>query len=240
VIAAFRVWRLRRDGLSSQPVFLAAACVTLPYSHYVFSRPDIVHLAHAGAALTLGLVALGFTLPGKWSRAGWMALPAVLAASLFSNFPQYGMYLELSAAPHSLAAVDVGGRRMVSDVYRAVVIQNARDLATRLAQPGEPILFVPNLPALYPLTGRLSPTKQIYLIIPATPAEDRALVHEIDAAKVQWVMMFDYALDGRDDLRFRNTNPQVFQYFVHNFKPFPMRTLPRDMIVWHRVPPSGG
>ena len=239
LIAAFRIWQLGRDRLHRQPLILAAACVTLPYAHYVFSRPDIVHLAHAGPALALGLVALAFTLSGKWVRVGWVTLPVLLAASLCANFPQYGISIELFAKPRSLFAVDVAGRRMVTDAYRASVLTSARHLAKQLAKPEEPILFVPNLPALYPFTGRRSPTKQIYFVFPATPGEDRALVEEIEAAGVQWVMMHDYPLDGRDDLRFRNTNPQVFENLRRNFKPVNIPTLPRDMIVLRRLPSSG-
>lgn len=235
LIAALRIWQLGRDGCARQPLLLATACVTLPYAHYAFSRPDIVHLAHAGATLTLGMVALAFSLPGKWVRVGWVALPVVLTASLCANFDQYGISIELFAAPRSLFAVDVVGRRMVVPAYRASVLINTRALARELARPDEPILFLPNLPALYPFTGRLSPTKQIYFIYPATPEEDRALVAEMEKAGVRWVMMHDYPLDDREDLRFRNTHPLMFEYLRRNFRPVPRETLPRDMIILKRL-----
>ena len=238
-IAAVRIWQLRRTQTAGTWFLLATACVTLPYSHYAFSRPDIVHLAHAGPVLALGLVALAFTLPGKRARAGWLTLPVLVAASLCANFVQYGFALEAFAKPNSLFAVRIAGRRVVADTYRATVLLNARQLANEMAKPDEPILFLPNLPMLYPFTGRLSPTWQIYFIFPATLEEDRAIVQEIDRGGVQWVMMQDYPLDDHDELRFRNTNPQVFEYLRQNFQPVPMKTLPRDMILLHRRDPLG-
>jgi hypothetical protein len=232
------IWRLGRDRVASQPLLLAAACVTLPYAHYVFSRPDIVHLGHTAPVLALGILALLFRLPGKWVRAGWAAVPVLVVMSLCANFPVYGISLEVFAQPNSLFAVDVAGRRMVGNSFSAGLLIDARYLDKRLATAGEPILFVPNLPALYPFTRRLSPTKQIYFVFPATPEEDQALVDEIEGAGVQFVMMHDYALDGRDELRFRNTHPQVFAYFRRNFKPIRTPAALPDMLVLQRVPPA--
>jgi hypothetical protein len=237
-VAAVRIWQLGRARLHGQSLLLAAACVTLPYTHYVFSRPDVVHLAHAGPSLSLGVLALAFTLPGKWVRAAWVTLPVLLAASLCANFPQYGITIELFAQPRSLFAVNVAGRRMVTGAFQTSVLLNARELVHRFVKPTEPILFLPNLPALYPFTGRLSPTKQIYFIFPATPEEDRALLDEIRKAGVQWVMIHDYPLDGRDDLRFRNIHPLVYQYFQQHFKPLPTETLPEGVVLLQRLPPA--
>ena len=131
--------------------------------------------------------------------------------------------------------VEIRGQRLSVQTYFAKVLASARTLNTELAKKDEPILFVPNLPGLYPFTGRLSPVEQIYFIYPATPEEDSALLAEINAAGVQWVMMHDYALDGREELRFRNTNPIVFTYLRENFELVSIPTLPRDMFVLHRT-----
>ncbi len=106
-------------------------------------------------------------------------------------------------------AVDVVGRRMVVPAYRASVLLNAREPAKSRSS------FLPNLPALYPFTGRLSLTEQIYFIDLASPEEDRALIAEIKAG-VRLVMLHDYLLDNRDDLRFRNTHPLVFEHLRHD------------------------
>lgn len=231
VLAVLRMWRLRRAGLAAHPVFIAAASVTLPYTHYVFSRPDIVHLSHGAPTLVLGVVALGFT----FGRTGMWLAPAMMVASFVANIFAFGVTLQMISPPGSLFALDVAGQRMLAPVNRAQVLASAHKLGSELAKPDEAIFFVPNLPGLYPFTGRLSPTKQIYFIFPASPEEDQALVAELEAARVQWVMMHDYALDGREVLRFRNAYPIVFEFFHQNFEMVKIDTLPRDMIVLHRI-----
>ena len=235
LLAVVRAWRLGGQRLAAHPVFVSAICVTLPYTHYVFSRPDIVHLSHGAPALALGFIALAFTMPGHMPRLGLALAPFLAVTSLLANLYQIGAAMLVLAAPHSLFEFEIRGRQMSVPTYIAKVLASAHTLSTELAKKDEPILFVPNLPGLYPLTGRLSPTNQIYFIYPATPEEDRALLAEMEAANVRWVMMHDYALDGREDLRFRNTNPIVFAWLRTNFDLVPIATLPRDMVVLHRT-----
>ena len=235
LLAAIRVWRLRRLGLMKHPVFVAAVCVTLPYAHYVFSRPDIVHLSHGAPTLVLALIAIPFTLAGGGRLIGLGVAGILAPACLLANLFQFGITLESTAAPRSLVRVNVAGQQMIAPIFHAHVMKSAQILANELAKKDEPILFLPHMPGLYPLTGRLSPTNQIYFIFPATPGEDRALLAEIETANVQWVMLHDYPLDGRDDLRFRNTHPIVFDFFRKNFEPVKIATMPPDMIALHRI-----
>lgn len=234
VFVAIRVWQLGRKRLLLNPVLVVATCVSLPYAHYVFSRPDIVHLAHGAPTVALGLIALGFTFSeGRW-RLGQIFAPILMGASLLANLFQFGVTGELIAPPDSFFAVDLKGERMLVGPYYARVLATARHLARDLAKPDEPILFMPLMPGLYPFTDRLSPTKRTYFVFPSAE-EDRALLAEIKAAGVEWVMLQDYALDGRDDLRFRNTNPMVCQYLRQNFENVPIDTLPRDHLVMRRL-----
>ena len=234
VVAAIRILTLRREGFARHPVFLAAACVALPYTHYVFSRPDSEHLAHGAPVMALGTVAICFTFSRRWPQFGAVSSAMMLGASLLANIPHFGWFFALTSPPETVRRVSVRGEPVLMMDYHAHVLASAQRLAEDYARPDEPILFLPNLPGLYPFVGRSSPTRQIYFIFPASPEEDRALLAEINAAGVQWVMLHDYALDGRDDLRFRNTNPIVFAYLQKNFISVPVPTLPRDMTIWHR------
>jgi hypothetical protein len=214
---------------------VAATCVSVPYAHYVFSRPDIVHLAHGAPTVALGLIALGFTFDYRRLRLEYLLAPILMGASLLANLFQFGITTEMMAPADSLFAADVKGDRMLVGLYYAKVLTSAQHLARDLAKPDEPILFMPLMPGLYPLTDRWSPTKRMSFMFPS-PEEDRALLKDIETAGVQWVMLQDYALDGRDDLRFKNANPLVFQHLLKNFGKVPIATLPQDTVVLHRFP----
>ena len=235
-LALLRGWRLGRAGLAANPVFVAAACVTLPYTHYVFSRADVVHLSHGAPPLVLGLLALAFTWPGRGALAGIALAPFLAAASLFANVSQFGATVRWMSPPGTLFPIEVAGERMTVTRVPAQILSSAYKLAHTLAKPDEPIFFAPHMPALYPFTGRFSPTRQIYFTLPATPEEDRALLAEIEAAGVQWVFLHDYPLDGRDDLRFCKIYPILCDFFSQNFESVPLSTLPESTIILHRLP----
>jgi hypothetical protein len=205
--------------------------VSLPYSHFVFSRPDIVHLSHGAPTAALGMLALASTFSGPAKRIKYALAPVLLAASLLANLFQFGISLRLFSSPAQLFEMEVRGDRMVVPRRHAQVLESARHVAEDLAKPNEPILFMPHFPTLYSVTQRRSPTSQIYFVF---PPDDLKFLDEIKKAGVQWVFFQDYALDGREDLRFRNTNPRVIKYFAEEFARVPIDTLPADMIVLHR------
>ena len=230
VFVALRTWQLARIGKPIHPVLVAATCVSLPYAHYVFSRPDIVHLAHGAPTVVLGLIALGFTFG---EGLGHLLAPLLMGASLLANLFQFGVTTEVMAPPGSLFSVEVKGQRLLVGLDCAKVLASAQHLANDLAKPDEPILIMPLMPGLYPFIGRLSPTKRTYFVFPS-PEEDRAFLAEIEAAQVEWVMLQDYPLDARDDLRFMKTNPLVFAHFRKHFARVPIATLPEDFVVLRR------
>jgi hypothetical protein len=234
LLAAWRLVRLDRFSLGRQRVLLAAGCVSLAYTHYVFSRPDIVHLGHAAPAMALGWIALGFSFEERWPQLGLALAPVLLAVSVLANCLEFGISARLFTPADIETVVELDGHRITTSRFHAQIVTSAQKLAGEIAKPDEPILFLPNLIALYPITGRFSPTREIFNIFPASPEEDRALLAQIEAANVQWVMIYDFALDGRDDLRFRHTNPIVYAHFAQNFDLVPLATLPAEVTVLHR------
>jgi hypothetical protein len=165
-------------------------------------------------------------------------VPPLLAASLLANLFEMGISLTLSAAPDSLFDVDVRGVQMTVPRAHAQVLESARHVALDLAKPDEPILFMPVVPTLYPFTGRRSPIYEIYFV---APLDDAKLLAQIKTAGVQWVMLQDYALENREEMRFRNTNPLVMQYFASDFVRVPVPTLPEGFVVLRRreaTPPA--
>ncbi len=234
VVAAFRAWQLRKEDHSARWLVVAAGCVALPYAHFVFSRPDIVHLAHAAPVVAVGLLALAFSLAGRGRRAGYALLPVLVVWSLLAQLSQIGLAFEYLAPEKSLFAVNVNGYRMVMGTAHARALASAHHLARDLAKPDEAIFFAPHAPGLYPFTGRPSPTNQIYFVFPATPETDQRLVDDLERANLQWAMIEDIALDDREDLRFVKTNPLVCDYLRRNFRPVPLATLPLGTLLLHR------
>jgi hypothetical protein len=229
ILALVRMAMLGRDLPRRFPVLVGSVLVGLAYAHFIFSRPDLVHLTHGAPIIALGALALAFSFPAARSRFAPAFAGLLLVASLLANLFQFGISLPIYASP--LFDIDVGGSPVRVEGRRAQVLESARYLSDKLAPRNEAVLFMPHFPALYPFTGRKSPTKEIYFT--TAPDEDQFLA-EIKKADVRWIMLQDYALDGRNETRFRNTNPRSIQYFRDEFDRVAMPALPKDIIVLHR------
>jgi hypothetical protein len=228
-------WLLLRplETLRRNAAFFAATCVVLPYAHHTFSRADYVHLAHSVPVLALGVI---FFCHALWpSRSAALIATVVLCGTSFAaTFVHGGLYAELSAPPGVFLERRVLGQTMHVGIYHDRLLTLADYVANTLAKPHESVVFLPHWPGLYPATNRFSPTKQIYFIRPASVAEEEATLAELKAKDVRWAMLQDYKLDGRDDLRFRNTNPLVFAYFSEYFDRFAVPGVPRDTVILRR------
>ena len=62
---------------------------------------------------------------------------------------------------------------------------------------------------------------EIYAIFPRSEGFQRMEIERIKAANPGFVLIFDFPLDGRDELRFRNTHPLIHQYILDNFELLP-------------------
>ncbi len=232
-LALVRVFRLKSESLTDRRVLAAATCVTLPYAHFAFSRADIVHLGHAMPTLAIGLLAAAFTAPVGWM---WkVAAPALLAVAVATNLFQTGLGQKIFPPPGGTRVMEVRGRAMTVGTEEARLLECGAKLTGELAGPDERILFLPNLAGLYPSTERRSPIRHLYFIFPTELNDESTTIREIEEARVQWVMLRDYATDGRDDLRFRNTNPLMFAHLNRYFAPFQMEGMPPDTMLLRRT-----
>ena len=239
--AAIRILWMKRDDLGRHAVFVAAACVALPYAHHTFSRADWPHLTHSAVPLVLGLVAVLWLAPRAWQRTWWPCVGAgvVLVWTTLTMLPNTGIYSELVAPDSSVAPGrayierQVDGEAMHIQGYFGRMLDVADGLTQELAKPEEGVMFLPHWPGLYAATNRRSPVKHLYFTRPI-PGLDAATLAQMEAGNVRWVLLQDYALDKRDDLRFKNTNPEIFAYLRQHFAPVAIPELPRDTVLLRR------
>ena len=60
------------------------------------------------------------------------------------------------------------------------------------------------------------------------------LIEDLRLQNVHWVILGDVALDGREELRFRNTHPLVWQHFVHDYEAFSVKGLDPNYTLFHK------
>ncbi len=106
--------------------------------------------------------------------------------------------------------------------------------------PAEDSIFIaPTTAMLYPVLRKETPVRSDFLVFPETDEAQEQIIQDLDTKHVRWALIDDLALDGRDDLRFRNTHPMVWNYIESYFETMPSTGIGEGRQLFRRVRHSG-
>jgi hypothetical protein len=194
------------------PAFASAAFFMLPYAHFAFSRADVAHLAQGVFPILIGILVM---VAGTPSKIKWVITIIMLLAT-FSITHEYFPGWQCRS-PGSCVSVEVSGDTLMVDRATAADITLLRHLAAKYAPHGEEFIAAPYWPGAYALLERRSPMWEIYALFHRDRSFEMRELERIKASKPRFAVILDYALDGRQELRFKNTHPLTYQYIVENF-----------------------
>jgi len=219
--AAIVAARTGRESAGRRALLLASVFVGVFYLHHAFSRADLVHLGTALPPFLLGGIALPAALSEKpRRRSAFAAVAAALLALLgLAALPGHPLYRGVQGwTSGSFVRFVAAGDEILLRPRMAGLLASASGAVAEWVPPEEPLLLAPNLTGLYPLLGRRSPVYDIYPIWPAQGRGDERMLAELKAKHVRWALLTDYRVDGREDLRFSATHPQVWRYLSESFE----------------------
>lgn len=225
----------KQDFLQKHHVLIAATFLSLTYTHYAFSRADLPHLSQAIHPMLLGwmaLIRLFSTLSWKkWSLclAIGLVLLTVTGIGVVSPFTS-----KLRSPKGSYVTQDILGERLSIPLGTANLIRTIQQVKQQQVSGEEQILVGPHIPALYPILQQKSPLWDIYFLFPETQKRQQAIIQELQQKKVNWVFLGNFALDNREELRFRNTHSLVWQHFEQAFQVIENKNLPPEYQLMHR------
>jgi hypothetical protein len=230
---AVRLWRLGPGRWQGHPVFAATLLLALPYAHFAFSRADPSHLANGIVPVLIGV----FAWPPRagtrtWPRAAMATL--VLATSLLAMAPLHPGVAGRWAG--DWVERDVAGDRLRMSPSTAKQLDRVARLVAGVEPGSRRVLIAPFWVGMYPAFGLRSPVWEIYALPPRDEAFERAEIARLQAAGVRLAIVQQNALDGREDLRYRNTHPRLQAYLEQEFE---LVEDARMLQVWRRRPGSG-
>ena len=206
------MWILRRtreDVAISNPIFAASVYTSIPYLNVAFSRADISHLAQAVYPCLIGLL----VYPWRGSVrnvARWLGLPLLLIVTLWIVLPLHASYLKWTEA--GWRQVEVGRDEIWMDAATATLVGEIKATAAEHVPFGGTVLAAPVWPGVYALLEVRSPVWEIYPILPRNNVFQDQEITRLQKANPGLVLIYDIALDGRDQLRYANTHPRIWQY----------------------------
>jgi len=215
-VAAFWAVIQRLRGKSVPPALVAAAFLAIPYAHLAFSRADVWHLAQGIFPLLVGCLVILSTADRKfkWS----LAIALFVATYWVTHMLQPGWQC---LASNQCVNVKISRTTLRVDPRTSKDIALLRELADKYAKDGRSFIATPFWPGAYALLERRSPMWEIYALWPRSKGFEKAEIERIKEAAPGFAIVLDLPLDGREELRFRNTHPQIYQYILDNFDPVP-------------------
>ncbi len=212
-LAVVWVCKRRFQGEPVPSVLAAAAFLAFPYAHYAFSRADIGHLALGIFPFLIGCLVI---LAVSTSRIKWFFTTALLVASVWV---MHVMHPGWQCFTSQCVDVEISGSKLLVEPNTGSDIELLRRLVKLYASNGRSFVVTPTWPGAYALLGRKSPMWEIYALVPRSDAFQKKEIERIKATKPGFVLVFNWALDGHDKLRFKNTHPLIYQYILDNFEP---------------------
>jgi hypothetical protein len=201
---------------SVAPEMVSCILLSLPYAHFAFSRSDIGHLSQGAFPLLVGCFVAMRNLRGSLK---WPLATLLTAASLFIMLPQqpgWGCRVE-----YDCIETDIAGDKLNVDLGSASRLRLLKELVGTYAPDGRSFVAAPFWPGAYAVFNRKSPMWEIFALFPSSEASQLQEIENIRKANPGFVLVWDDALDGNEDLRFRNTHPLVDRFFRDHFDRLP-------------------
>lgn len=120
-------------------------------------------------------------------------------------------------APDACERISIDGDRLFVDRGAANDISLLRHLKDEYTPSGQNFFVAPLWPGAYALLDAKSPTWEIYTAWPRSNVFQREEIDRIKSSKSAFILIYDLPLDGRDELRYRNTHPLIEQYIRTNY-----------------------
>jgi hypothetical protein len=214
LLAMAYVTMSRWRGRSVRPLFVACAFSAIPYAHYAFSRADPGHLAQGIFPTLVGLLAIAGASSG-WRR--YLVAAPLCLLSLFAMAPMHPGWQCMPDA--RCPPLDIGRDRLWVDPATASDVVLIERLQREFAPAGHSFYVAPLLPGAWALLHAKSPTWEIYTAWDRSAAFQQSEIDRLKAANPGFVLVYDLALDGREELRFKNTHPLIDRYIRETYAP---------------------
>lgn len=180
--------------------------------------PHIYHLAPSIHPALLGAFALLATLRLGRRPVATLALCAGLLFTgkvIVPNTESWGSWVR--PKPY-LVSYRVGGDTLQLPRTQANYLRWLESTIRQNLEPEENILILPVFVTLYPLLGKESPIRGLYLTRPASNEEQAEIIRSLEEKGVNWALIINLKIDGREDLLFESTHPLVWEYLEKGFR----------------------
>lgn len=211
------------------PAIVATIFLALPYMHYAYSRADVGHLAQGIFPLLMGSL-LWLSLQKnviKWSLICVLCTCSLLVVS--NSHSGWTCFKQKNCT-----TLEVLNSKLLVTKSVAKDVELLRLLSAKYTPNGESFLATPFWPGAYALLERKSPMWEIYALFPRNNNFENFEIERIKKADPKFVVIYNLALDGRDELKFSETHPLIYKYINQEFINNSNEKTKHDILIYHK------
>ena len=202
---------------------IAIACSGFFYLHHAFSRADLNHLSQSIAPLIMLLVIFFANF-----SYGWVAMAGLIAVSLRYIYLHHTIWIGRLFSTGDLQQFKIGEDTLWLNTGQANYLGRLRNLIETHSKPEDFVLLLPTFLTLYPMLKRKPPVYNLFCVYPATEEEESKMIGELSAHEISFILISNVPLDNREELRFSQTHPNVWQYINREFHILSEENMPHD------------
>ena len=199
------------------PVLVASILVGLPYLHVAFSRAHGARLGQVIFPVLIFFLGMLFIQKNKIRAPLILLLFCVSLSAMLPYQPLWQCYIS-----RQCLNVNVHGDNLLVDEGTAKNILLLGDLFSKYATPNQNFLVTPYWPGAYAIKNEKSPVWGIYALFPRSNDDQLDEIKRLTKTKLNFVLIANYPLDGRNELKYENTHPLVYNYILNNFERVPI------------------
>lgn len=228
----------RSSDVRNHSLLIASSFVGIFYMHHAFDRADITHLEESIHPFLLGFVALLYTSVLSHHKSLAVSLAVlILTGTVFAMIIPANPYIQKVRFKEQLIKYSINGDQLWLRKEQAAYIETIKHLVAQYVPQDEGLFIAPHSPGLYPILQRKAPVYHPWPLNPGSRDKQVEMIQDLIKNKVNWAILADTALDGRDELRFRHTYPMVWQHLMTNFEPIETPQLPtNEQFLRRKVP----
>ena len=208
--------RMPPPHLRQRAPLVAATLVGIFVFHHASVRSEILHLAQAIHPLLILMFAMVLASPRAVVRVFGIVMIGGLTVLVVPNANVWVTHL-WPGRQTPVVEHDVAGHRLQLPAAQAADLTLIETAIRSHVGTADTLFVAPTRPTFYPMFGKVSPVWWLYILFPLSDAAQHATIARLEAAGVRWVLLLDETVDGREDLRLRNSNPLVFSYLTGTF-----------------------
>lgn len=195
------------------PTLAATAFLALPYTHFAYSRADVSHLSQGIFPFIIGSLIIFDTFPNKIKYFFAITLCIASIGVGLQYHPGWQCRTNINCVN-----INISGNDLLINSETANKVNMLSMLVNRYANNGRNFVITPFWPGAYAIFGSKSPMWEIYISWARGQDYEKNEIQRIQRDRPSFILVIDEPLDGRDELRFKNTHPITYQYIITNYE----------------------